>query len=469
MFLPYKLVALCVAVVSAPTPVPNSREVGPFLGTASLSGNPNTPIPPSFLGLAHEWIPFAWTQGSTQQGVDPVYVQLLKNIFDNAAGPLNFRVGGNTQDNLHGPLPATLVSQIAALQQELGAQIVLGVDLKSNNAGLSAGQAQAGAAALPAGALVTVELGNEPDNYPLTGPAYLDRFAQIATSVQQQVPIPLGGPSYSGLIPLNEFVQFATEQKARLNLLELHGYTGWAGNAAIDIDYLLNEAQSAGWAATYGQYVQPAHALGLPVRISEMNSLWGFGKPGVSDTFGAALWVTDILFELMAAGFDGVNFTGSSNQVYAAIQDLPDPNSQGRLSRIGAPYYGMLLFARATAHGGSLLPTQQTGSNHVKVWATQDPAGQTRIALLNKDSRQGGLFQLTGLPAKRVASAAYLVSPSITATHGISFAGQTYEGSTTGHALGEPAYVKLTDDGNGNYVVPLGPYQAVLLTFDNSQ
>jgi len=55
---------------------------------------------------------------------------------------------------------------------------------------------------------------------------------------------------------------------------------------------------------------------GLPYRICETNSFYGGGKPGVSDTFGSALWALDYMFTLASescAGFNmetGVNHLG---------------------------------------------------------------------------------------------------------------------------------------------------------------
>ena len=46
-------------------------------------------------------------------------------------------------------------------------------------------------------------------------------------------------------------------------------------------------------------YVQVGHAFGVPVRISEANSISDGGEPFVSNTFAAALWTAELAFEFL--------------------------------------------------------------------------------------------------------------------------------------------------------------------------
>ena len=47
-----------------------------------------------------------------------------------------------------------------------------------------------------------------------------------------------------------------------------------------------------------------AHARRLPLWVAELDSAPCGGAPGASNTFAAALWVTDALFALLRAGAD---------------------------------------------------------------------------------------------------------------------------------------------------------------------
>src|ERR1700730_4694788 len=50
----------------------------------------------------------------------------------------------------------------------------------------------------------------------------------------------------------------------------------------------------------------------LKVRMAESNSVYEGGKPGISDTLGAALWGVDVMFTLAEARWLGINFHGEN-------------------------------------------------------------------------------------------------------------------------------------------------------------
>jgi hypothetical protein len=58
---------------------------------------------------------------------------------------------------------------------------------------------------------------------------------------------------------------------------------------------------------------------GMPYRMTEGNSCFHGGKPGVSDAFASALWVANYLLFLAQAGCAGVNLHTGGEGVYAAF------------------------------------------------------------------------------------------------------------------------------------------------------
>lgn len=80
----------------------------------------------------------------------------------------------------------------------------------------------------------------------------------------------------------------------------------------------------------------------LPYGISETNSLYGGGKDGVSNTFGAALWALDFAMQAAANNISRVNFHMGTDYRYSAWQPIETDNVT-----IGtkAPYYGNLAAA----------------------------------------------------------------------------------------------------------------------------
>src|SRR5258708_37046242 len=81
---------------------------------------------------------------------------------------------------------------------------------------------------------------------------------------------------------------------------------------------------------------------GLKVRMTETNSVYEGGKPGISDTLGAALWGVDVIFTLAEAGWLGINFHGGSGNYYSPIAQTSNGTFEPR-----PLYYALLLFAYA--------------------------------------------------------------------------------------------------------------------------
>ena len=51
--------------------------------------------------------------------------------------------------------------------------------------------------------------------------------------------------------------------------------------------------------------------------MTEGNTCYRGGKPGVSDVFAASLWAADYLLELASLGYAGVNLHGGDGQMVA--------------------------------------------------------------------------------------------------------------------------------------------------------
>jgi len=61
-----------------------------------------------------------------------------------------------------------------------------------------------------------------------------------------------------------------------------------------------------------------AMSLKTRYRMTEGNSCYDGGKPGLSDTFASALWVADYLLKLALLGYSGANIHGGSSAAIAA-------------------------------------------------------------------------------------------------------------------------------------------------------
>ncbi len=254
-----------------------------------------------------------------------------------------------------------------------------------------------------------------------------------------------------------------------------------------------------GWAASL------AHQNGMTFRVNEMNSVDGGGQPGTSDSFAAALWAIDIMFEFANAGVDGVNWHGSNGglrvvtpgqtctvqgvtyqapctptPIYAPFSFNIQHTNGGypltyALDSVNPLYYGLYFFHLAVPDGAQLLPVTLQSPNYVKVWATKDSSGMIRIAIVNKDTNFSGDVAIS-LPgygnAKTLllsdangytGTISYSSSTTVVGTTGIAIGGQTWDGSTDGTIQGTQTVGSISPSG-GVYTVSVQPATAVLLT-----
>ncbi len=242
----------------------------------------------------------------------------------------------------------------------------------------------------------------------------------------------------------------------------LHGTTTNPTDPTFpSIPNLLSDASSAGLAQQVAPYASQAHARKLAFRVDEMNSVSSSGRFGVSDTFASALWVLDTLFNLASVGVDGVNLhtlPGAGYQLFSFTHD--GPTWSGAVS---PEYYGAYVFAQAFPPGARQLPVN-VASGPVKVWATAAPDGHTRVVLINKDAATPVDVQ-AALPTDTApARLQQLTAPSVDATSGVSFDGESFGPSTTTGTLpGNPQPTTVSPSG-GTYTVSLPAGSAAVLT-----
>ena len=152
--------------------------------------------------------------------------------------------------------------------------------------------------------------------------------------------------------------------------------------------------------------------------MTEGNTCYQGGKPGVSDVFAAALWGAEYVFKLMGNGYSGVNLHGGSGHAVAVSVGgslrgealMPDPNSphpkpfytpianEGTLARSGVdgklnekyvlePVGAGLRFAGAFA-GCQIVPITLESPLNVSAYAARRGDGKVLVAILNKESSQ---------------------------------------------------------------------------------
>jgi len=232
--------------------------------------------------------------------------------------------------------------------------------------------------------LIAFQIGNEADLYrnnPLLRDraadfeAYYTLYRAFTSAVREAVPhARFGGPDTAVNMQWTQL--FAEREKNNAAFLSSHHYAmGPAGDPRMTADVLL--APNAGLKKQIGGAETTTRASGLPFRLTETNSCYRGGQPGVSDTFASALWGADMMLETAQAGYAGVNLHGGGDQVYAPIAS----DASGTTLR---PIYSGMRFAQMFA-GAQLFETTITTDRNVTAYAARDGAKRL-LTLINKSS-----------------------------------------------------------------------------------
>jgi Glycosyl hydrolase family 79 C-terminal beta domain len=449
-------------------------------------------MPAGFLGLSLEYKAIHQYTGRNPLAINPVMVQLIRNLSPGQSPVL--RIGGDSTDwtwwPMRGVIPRGGVSYsltkgwmrtTQALAADLGAKLILGVNLASDRPALASTEAQALIQGIGRRYISALEIGNEPDLYGAFA-WYRDRLGHVVhargrrynlnsfiseyTKWRTALPkLPLVGPSFSALTWMSGLRRFLNAEKSvrtvTVHRYPLHNSTTDPTNPTYpSIANLLADTASSGIAQEVAPYVAIAHSRGLPFRVDEMNSVSGGGKTGVSDTFASALWVLDTLFNMASVGVNGVNIHTLPNAGYQLFNFSQTGSSWQAL--VHPEYYGMLMFAQAFPPGAHLLPVS-VASGPVKVWATTAPDGKTRVVLINKDTTTPVTVQVNLANASGPATLERLTAPSVTATSGVTLGGQGFGNSTQTGTLAGPQTATVQPL-LGSYAVTLPAGSAALLT-----
>lgn len=433
---------------------------------AQLTLHPDKPgpiVPHNFLGLSHET-----QQLSVPSFFAPTNHGLIQQF--RALAPYGvLRIGGNTSDvgwwkptpdSAKPPLPANVVLRtppgekspedlayaitpeavrnLRAFLDATGWTCIYGINLGTNTPELAADQAVFVHHTL-GDKLEYFQIGNEPDGFPnrfrdkasWNANTYFDDWLPCAKAIQARIPeARFGLPDVAGNVAWLPTVAdrlAALPDHPTVAALSHHYYFGGPpSNPKVNIDALLHPDPKV---QRYAEQTQEAAAkIHVPFRMTEGNTCYRGGKPGVSDVFAASLWAADYLLRLASYGYSGVNLHGGEGKMVADSLGgtlpgealMPDPTVPHPrpfytpIADIGPNYYaepvnfGMRFagrFAGATLIGLDFDP----GSANATAYAAKLPDGEVLVAILNKDDKQDLALNLPYL--KPVAT---LTAPSLT-------------------------------------------------------
>jgi hypothetical protein len=284
--------------------------------------------------------------------------------------------------------------------------------------------------------ILAFQLGNEPDLFYRNGirpasydfAAYAQDWQRFFTAIRKRVPqAPFAGPDTA--YNTKWLVPFAEKFKKDVKFISSHYYAeGPPTDPSMTIERLMKpnprlEGETAG-------LKQVEAETGLAFRLTETNSCYQGGKQGVSDTFAAALWAGDLMYQQASAGSTGINFHGGGYGWYTPVAGTPEDGFVAR-----PEYYGMLLFAQAGA--GQLMAAKLSGNEAAPLltaYALRGTDGRTRVALFNKNLDADVEVAISGV-ASPSATVLRLAAPRADDTTDVTFGGAPVGASGSWSAL----------------------------------
>jgi hypothetical protein len=381
--------------------------------------NALTRISDDFIGFGYETSAVA--QSNFFSADNAVMVQLYRNLSPRGL----IRIGGNVSDHTkYAPdgaavarteKEATIINRanlanLGGFARTTGWKVMWGLNLGSGSKEEAAQEAAAVDAALGTH-LHSFEIGNEVEalrRFANSYQTYHAAYVEYKSVIRAALPnAPFSGPDSIG--NLDWITNFASTEAGDMKLLTEHYYRGGAKDPKSTLDKLLQRDDR--WEKRLENLRQLCRDHGIAFRINEVNSFYGGGKPGVSDTFGAALWCLDYMFLLASYGCDGVNMETDINQLGFVSHYSPIVHDAAGHCSARPEYYGMLAFA--TAGKGDLLKIilDKTDMN-LSAYATRDSEGLLWITLVNKELLRDASVEVALPDGYSTAAAFRLSAPS---------------------------------------------------------
>jgi hypothetical protein len=319
------------------------------------------------------------------------------------------------------------VRNLAEFLQAAGWTCVYGIGMGTNTPERAAEEAVFVAETL-GNRLQYFQVGNEADLFDrhLRDPktwsvkTYLEEWLTLARAIAARVPAAkFGMPDVAGAVSwLAEIADQwpSIQSPPHVPTLTHHYYFGGpATNPDVNIPNLLKPATMQRVQNTANIATAAASRMGARVRMTEGNTCYRGGKPGVSDVFAAALWSADYSLLLASNGYSGVNLHGGTgksvaNSVGGSLPGDALLEAKGetpeQIATHPHPFYtpvatfGSDFLLEPVAYGlkfagsfsgGTLLNTDfstklQAAGVNATAYAAKLPGGQISVIILNKDA-----------------------------------------------------------------------------------
>ncbi|KAG2052586.1 glycoside hydrolase family 79 protein [Suillus hirtellus] len=516
--------------VLQPPPPPNPPPPTQFnvdLQTGDVSGV-SIQQQGSFFGFSIEFSVTTQVLGLNSSFLQVPFLNLMANLRQRG-GSVRVRVGGNTQEtatlvastpdgaalekdyagisNPTATPPLVFTSEIIKMMAEISAltNVYWYMGVPFNDTQHWRLQIAEVGEAMLGDYLIGLQGGNEPDLYSRHGHRpdsyspqdYTNEFGLLIDAMNADSNIPnknlLIGPNLAGVWSPTDIWEtgFATDYNQNLAALGVERYPtdncyaqfgiGTPRSGQEMFPTFLTHQAGKNIVAEFPGAPAYAQSVGKPFIMSETNTASCGGFPGLSDSFGAALWGIDYALQLAYSNFSTVLFHVGGQSVYYNPFTPPVRNqSTYQQWTIGPVYYSALVVAEAlgSSNIAQVLDLQANdGNDYTPGYAIYENGQPVRVALTNfvtdpdGDSDYTASISIGGTVPAQV-QVKYLLAPSVSELYNFTWAGQTFGGpfSSDGRLNGTLDIQTIPCDQTNNVCrvkVPAPGFALVFLT-DNA-
>ncbi|KZW03384.1 hypothetical protein EXIGLDRAFT_664572 [Exidia glandulosa HHB12029] len=470
-------------------PLPDPAPALDFAVQLDYGGNPTAglPVKGSFLGVSIEMVLVEDIIGSNKSYVHPEFLNLMSNLKARGGTPV-LRLGGNSQEIAYlvsetGTGAATIKEDIDGTRTKrlvYTQGVVEAMRTASDAVGIEwfVGQTMNQtnpprlefvelAEQLLGDKLKTIQLGNEPDLYPnkfrandgtYTPQVYLEEVQSIIDAMKSDSKITsvnkIGGPSLCECVgsfkspnnPLTDLDYLGKFHDYLNSIIVMHYPTD---NCPTVADYrptpqnfmnglLTHTGQYSpvGFARRYDSLAATAAGASLPLVLLEFNTASCNGFLGVSDSFGASLWILDLALQLAASGFsNAMMHLGGQTSYYSPFLNPPENATDGSKWSVFPNMYTLLLMSEALGPSGNARVADlnaNSGNDFTPGYVIYEDNKPARLVLMNYMTDSTGAHDYTAnvqvQDGTAQVSVRYLAAKAATSKSGITYAGQGWGG-----------------------------------------
>ncbi|KAH9177916.1 hypothetical protein EDB89DRAFT_1292020 [Lactarius sanguifluus] len=360
--------------------------------------------------------------------------------------------------------------------------------------------------------LIGVQAGNEPDLYAAHGHrpttySQFDYFGEVGTLIQQIANDPLIPKKDNMLIVpsvqalwtpesiwdtgivssySSSILSLAVERYPDDNCAAVFPSPGQVVQNPQDIfiNYLQHSA-STNLVSSYVNSTAFAVQNGKPFIMFETNTASCSGFPGISNSFGAALWALDWALTMAYSNFTAALFhVGGQNAYYNPFTPPPTNQSTFHQWTVGPVYYSALVMAEAMGPHNASQVVDLTPNVNTPIYAVYENGAPTKVALFNfvTDSTGASTYTATisigggttgqGNATPSQVQVKYLLADSVSAKGDFTWAGQTFGNNfgSDGRLVGDLNVTTVQCDTAANTCsvpVPAPGFALVFLTSDS--